>query len=255
MAEFFIVVEADDADAEAVFDDRLIHIEHFAVRIVATVRLLKRDAVFAEVGDFELVVDDARRTAEAEEDGVGAARDVDALGVVGIEADVGREKIAREIGAAETTDARGDVGALEVGLGVGEIITGAHAGVIAADARGFGAGRVDEDVLGVGRAGIDEELGIDDADGRADVAEFGAQARAGECGGGLVPFIGIGLDDEGREGDQLGGRWRGDGLGGGGDGLGYGLFFSHGRLCRGRLRRGDLRGEQRRKEQESGAGE
>src|SRR5690606_2344051 len=64
----------------------------------------------AEAGAGGAGVDEAGGGAEGEEEGVGAAVDVDAVGVVGIEGDVGLEEIARAIRRSEAADARGAVG-------------------------------------------------------------------------------------------------------------------------------------------------
>ena len=73
LAKLLVVVQADDAHRQPVLHDGLVQIEHLAVRIVAAIGLLKDQGIFAQIRDFQLVVDDARRATEAEKDGIGPA--------------------------------------------------------------------------------------------------------------------------------------------------------------------------------------
>ena len=223
LAVAFLFIERDHADAEEAPGDGLVEVEDFAVGFETSDGLLELEGILLEICGFELVIDDTGGAAEAEEDGVGAARDVDALRVVGIHRNIRQEEIAGEIGAGETAHAGRAAGALERALGAGETVAGADAGEVALEAAGLGVGGVNEDVAEVGRAGVDHELRSHDGDGGADVAEIGAEARAGEGAGRGVSAV-LGLRDHERSelqgfvrtcggGGGLGGGRRGGGLG------------------------------------------
>ena len=174
LAVAFLFIERDHADAEEAPGDGLVEVEDFAVRVETSDGLLELEGILLEICGFELVIDDTGGAAEAEQDGVGATGDVDALRVVGIHRNIRQEEIAGEIGTGETAHAGGAAGALERALGAGEAVAGADAGEVALEAAGFGVGGVNEDVAEVGRAGVDHELRSHDGDGGADVAEIGA---------------------------------------------------------------------------------
>jgi hypothetical protein len=91
------------------------------------------------------------------------------LGVVRVHADVRREEVAREVGAAQAAHAGLLVGAEEAVFRIGEAVARGDAGDVAAHAGRFGPRGVDEDVLGVRRAGVGHELGVHHRDGGADV--------------------------------------------------------------------------------------
>ena len=75
---------------------------------------------------------------------------------------------------------------LRASLGLGEplgpvaVARGGAAGEVAADAHDFSAGRIDEDVLQIGRSRVLQEIGRDDRDGRSYVLELRVEARAGQ---------------------------------------------------------------------------
>lgn len=101
---FRLVIEADQAQAEAVGDQGKVDVEH---RAGGTLGAVGEDGLalgFAEVGVHHGGVDDASGTASAEVDGVGAAADRDGTGVAAVERNGSRE--ANQCGAAEAQELR-----------------------------------------------------------------------------------------------------------------------------------------------------
>ncbi len=209
------VVQGVEAHGEASGHDRLVVVEGHAPRTPAVVlRLhlgLRRGGELRAFGGGD---GDALRAAHADEQGVGSAGEREALEVVGVVRGEGGEEVVRQPLLAAVGDESADR-ILLARAKAQELAGGARAVAVLAldgvDARGVEQGLVE----GVGREVL-EEFRRDHREGGADVAQIGAQARAGECLlGGVTGILGR-ADLEGRELDDLAGTGGGAGGGGGG---------------------------------------
>src|SRR5690606_9745267 len=140
---------------------------------------LRLELPLPETRRLQRAVDDARRTAETEENRIRPALNLDVLRVVSIERDVRREKVARDVRAAEAADA---IPALRIAqiasLAPRSVLAEIDAGVVAVDAVDLGVRRVNEQVAQIRRTGVAHELRRHDADRRSDIAQVGLQATA-----------------------------------------------------------------------------
>ena len=150
-----------------------INLEIQLLEIPAQVRLVARD------------IDGAAGVADAEQDRVGPAGEGHAVGVVGIDREIGREEVGgKRIGTVAAHDER-TAGAEAVGVAVALVA-----------AVGKRAREEVHDVVKARRAHVAQHLGSDDGHRRGDILDLGAQTRAGQrvfCGVAVVDFGG---DDE-----------------------------------------------------------
>ena len=190
-----VAAEAGDAEAEEVADQRLVEIEggaQAAVGVDAHGRVARE---FPEVGPVEGDVIGAAREAGAEEDGIGAGDEREAFtGIVGVERDVGLEKVMGVVGAAESAGATAIVGG-EYAVGVRvragrEILVGR-----------FDVHRVAQRLVEGECADVVEKFGCHHIDLRSHIAQFALQARAAQRAGGRVADIGAGGDGKWTEDD------------------------------------------------------
>ncbi|MES2696374.1 MAG: hypothetical protein V4773_23090 [Verrucomicrobiota bacterium] len=186
-------------------------------------------------------LDDAGGIADAEEEGVRAAADGDARGIVGIERDVGDEVVAGDGGRADATHALVALRVFAALRLVGTDAAELAAGKVAEDAADLGGGGQRQELADIGRCGVGEKLGRNDADRGANIAERGVDARAGERAVGRVADIVVFADDEGVERHRL---FAGGISSSGGTGLGRGGHRGRGGIAD--ERQGDKRsGEER----------
>ena len=186
--ELLVVVEQRAIDRQFVLDQRNVEVDGGTERAVVVGPELELVAVLVERRLGRRLVDDAGGGAEAEEEGVRAARDFDRLGVVGVERYpvVDGIVVDRGIRHADAADAVG----LGIGLGGAVVAQGVAAdGVLGGAAvrdhgrvgtRAFGAGLVFEHVVDIQRAGVIQLLLRHDGDRRGEVGEVGVQPAAGE---------------------------------------------------------------------------
>ena len=143
----------------------------------------------------------ARRVPEAENIGVGSARNLHRLRVVEIDRDGGiaREIAARRVRGIETADA---IRRLRTTL---DIVV--HAAVTIDRERGeiaraLGVRLVEEDVVDIEDGGVEHLLLGDDGDGGTEVLELRVEARPGQCVRSQIAFIRPGVHLKRRELDH-----------------------------------------------------
>ena len=125
-----IVVEAREAEAEFVFDEREIRVGAGAKTGVGVELEVEFVALAVEIGALRNGVGNAAGIAETVEDGVGAARETDALGVVDVGGRGRREEIALGARDGETARGVGDAGEEAIVAG-----GGAELGIVGAGVR------------------------------------------------------------------------------------------------------------------------
>ena len=202
LAELGLIGDTGKAERKFVFEDDLIDIEGGAVAVVV-VDAQFEFALGLEAGGVGAVIDDTSGGTHAEEDGVGAALDVDAADIVTIPRDVGEEEVAGVVGAFQSAHAGIIIRAEQIAVFV-NFAAVAHAGEVAAYAADLGADGVFQEGFDIGGADVLEELLGDDGDSGTDVFEVCADASACEGGVRLVAVgVLVGGDDEGRERDGL----------------------------------------------------
>ena len=150
----------------------------------------ERGAVPRHLRAFGHDIDEPAGRTEAEEDGVGSAREFEALGIVGVDGDARFKKI---YGGARGESAHADAGVAQIaaaeerGAGVGRGIEHVHLHVR----------RVADDVGQRGRAEVGEKFRCKDHDGRRRVLEAAVEPAAGHGVAGLVADIFFACDLEG----------------------------------------------------------
>ena len=214
-----MVIENVEAGGEFSGEEREIGVEGGAALAEGAGLELGLGEGGAKLGAFGGVVDDATGGADAEEDGVGAAGIVEALGAVEIGAEAGLEVVA---GAVAEDAAGAEVEGI-AGGGLGAAVVYAES-VAVVDLAVVG---VDHGLLEVGRADVGEEFLGEDVDDGGGIFERRVEAAAGEGVGGEVADVAGGGDLEWGEDDGIvwfgrggGGGRSGSGRSGGGDALG-----------------------------------
>ena len=210
LAVFGVIVQRGHADGQLVRQQHSVDIERIAQGAVAADAILKL-ALILVFRRIDAGIDDARRAANAEQDRVGTALQVNAADVVTIPRYVGQEIVAGVVGGIETAHAGVGVGLDKVAAFAGAVdVRAANAGIVAIDAADLGVGRVLQQRLIVGRADVAEKISRDDADRGRDILEVGLDARPGQ--GRLGPVAGAlrGFDHERGQFHDLFGRLAGD---------------------------------------------
>ena len=213
----FFRVEQVEAEGEAVFDERLVVVECDAVRGPAVILRLQLGFPVLQLCALGRGDGGALRLAHADEQGVGSARERQALEVVVVGGLEGIEEVVRE--RLESVVA--GVGEAANRIGLARAAAEKLPGGVAVVARGVVAldgidtrGEQQRLVEGVYREVL-HELGGKNGERCAHVAQIGAHARAGERLGGGVAVVFVGGDLEGREDDGVGRRGSGRAGGGG----------------------------------------
>jgi hypothetical protein len=140
---FRAVSQRGDVHGQEVLDDNPVQFERAAIgwRIAVPTTHARADFVLvAESGAGHAGIREPGWRAEAEQERVRPALDVDAIGVVAVERDVRLEEVTRAIRRRQSADARRAVGIAARAAGAGfaaEIVPGA--GVVAQDAADLGA--------------------------------------------------------------------------------------------------------------------
>jgi len=176
LAEVLMIPESSDADREHIIDQLLVDVEAGALAAVGT-DTVRELAFVLERGVLQAAVLDTRRAAEAEEERVGAAQNIDTIGIVRIPGNVRDEVVAGVVGRGQAADA---LGLAWIAEGITLIVLTIQTGERAARAGHFGVGGVLEERGGVGRTDIVHHRLCDDGDGRAQVAQVATNTRTGE---------------------------------------------------------------------------
>ena len=186
--ELLVVIEQRAVEGQFVLHERTVHRERRAEGAVLVGAQGDLIGVFVEQRLRGSLIDDAGGRAEAEEERVRPAGDLDGLRVVGVKrhAVVRREIVDRRVGRSEAADA--------VRLGVGRRVT-VVAKAVAGDrvlrgatvrdrgrvgAGALGAGLVFEHVVDIEGGGVVHLLLRHHGDGGGEVGEVGVEAAAGE---------------------------------------------------------------------------
>ena len=187
-----VAAEAHEAEAELLGDQDAIEIEFVALLGPRAELGFGDGAIAQEISAFGGEGDEAAGAAEAEEDGVGATGDFDALNVVVVLRGGGFDEVDGVAGS-DTADAKIAGGAVGFARG-GRIEAGVGILKLALD-----VGRVGEHFGEVVRCDVGEKLGREDGDGSGGVFERRVEAAAGGGVGGLVADVLLGADFEGGE--------------------------------------------------------
>ena len=191
-----IFVDAGVTDGGEAFFEDLVVVDRTAKR-AAVVDLVFHGGRGPELGALGRGDESAGGVAEAEEDGVGPAREGEGLGVKTIVGNVVVEEILADHGGRTPA---GDV----LGGDVDEVVA------VAADVdeigdKGIGIGREVKDLVDVVCAEVIHQLLGENRERGADVAEVGFEAGAAQGLGGEVAFLGIDLDGERRKDEGFAG--------------------------------------------------
>ena len=183
-----VVVEGVEAGGEFPLHERDVEIEGGAAVVGGAGEKLRLEKRRAELGALGGVVDDAASGADAEEDRVGAAGIVEALGAVEIGAETRLEVVARAV--AEDT-ARAKVEGVSGGDLRDAVVDAQGVAVV-----GLAVVGVEQRLLEGGGADVVEEFLREDVDDGGRVFERGVEAGAGEGVGGEVADVAGGGDLE-----------------------------------------------------------
>ena len=183
-----VIVEGVEAGGEFPLHERDVEIEGGAAVVGGAGEKLRLEKRRAELGALGGVVDDAASGADAEEDRVGAAGIVEALGAVEIGAETRLEVVARAV--AEDT-ARAKVEGVSGGDLRDAVVDAQGVAVV-----GLAVVGVEQRLLEGGGADVVEEFLREDVDDGGRVFERGVEAGAGEGVGGEVADVAGGGDLE-----------------------------------------------------------
>ena len=227
-----LVVHPSHADGQRVRDKDVVVVDRVADRAVAA-DAVGEVARARELGVVDVVVDDTTGAADAEQDRIRPALEVDATDVEAVPRDVRQEVVARVVGGAQAADAGRRGGRQKI---LSELRLAGLAGEVTIETRDFRVRGVDQEVHGVGGASVLQELGGHNGQRGRNVVQVGAVASAGQRAVRLVTaFFLSGINHERRE--DYGflvrgrGRRRGRGCGSGRRGGRCRLVRRRRRLC------------------------
>ena len=195
-----IVAQTFEADGQLILDQHAVDVHQHTIAAVAADARFNLATIF-EDGGLGRIVDDARRTAEAEQNAVRAALHVDAVDIVGIPRNVRQEIVAGIVRRSQTADAGVGLGRALIRLA--DRLAVAGAGEVTGKTADFRIGRINEKVSRIAGTRILQKLFGRHRNRRAHITQVGVESSAGQSAGGDIAHIAFGIHHEGAQHDNI----------------------------------------------------